>query len=177
MKEANGLKVSAEVKTITVTQANLARALGLTPTRVNQLIDLDIVVRDDLDKSGGVFLFESVKNYYSSKQSTRDDDGKSVNYWVEKAKHERIKRQQSELKLARDEGRLYEATVVERVMTEQLVGLRTNLMALGAKMAPRVEGRSRAEIAQLIDQEIEELLTNLSEYKPELFSIEEEDAQ
>ncbi len=153
-----------------MTQTALGRALNLSPARINQLIDLDVVIRDEKDTSGGVFLFDSVKNYFLSKKAAKED----ADLFKEKAIHERVKRQISELKLAREEGRLYEATTVEAVMIEQLVGLRTHLLSLGAKLGAQLEGKSRAEIASVIDREVEERLSELSEYKPELFMNEEQ---
>ena len=85
-----------------------------------------------------------------------------------------MKRQRAELKLAQEEGRLYDAGTVEAVMIEQLVGLRTHLLSLGMKMGAQLEGKSRAEISSLLDREIEERLKELSEYKPELFRNEDE---
>ena len=166
------MKVSGNIKEITVTQTALARALGLTPARVNQLIDMDVVIRDEKDTSGGVYLFESCKNYWLTKKAAKED----ADLFKEKALHERVKRQRAELKLAQEEGRLYEAAVVESVMIEQLVGLRTHLLSLGAKMATLLEGKSRAEIGSLIDREVEERLSELSEYKAELFRNEDEGA-
>ena len=164
------MKVSGNIKEITVTQTALARALGLTPARVNQLIDMDVVIRDEKDTSGGVYLFESCKNYWLSKKAAKED----ADLFKEKALHERVKRQISELKLAREEGRVYDATVVEAVMIEQLAGLRTHLLSLGTKMAALLEGKGKDEIAALIDVEVEERLKELSEYKAELFMNEEQ---
>lgn len=164
------MKLNGNIKEVTVTQTALSRALGLTPARINQLIDLDVVIRDEKDASGGVFLFESVKNYYLSKKAAKED----ADLFKEKALHERVKRQMTELKLAREEGRLYEATVVEAVMIEQLAGLRTHLLSLGSKLASQLEGKTREEIATVIDREMEDRLMELSEYKAELFSNEGE---
>ena len=164
------MKVTGNIKELTVTQTALGRALNLTPARINQLIDMEIVIRDEKDTSGGVFLFDSVKNYYLAKKAAKDD----ADFFKEKALHERVKRQIAELKLAREEGRLYEAATVEAVMTEQLVGLRTHLLSLGAKLAAQLEGKSRAEIGAMIDREVEERLKELSNYKPELFMNEDE---
>ena len=162
--------MTGNIKEITVTQTALGRALNLSPARVHQLIELEIVRRDEKDTSGGVFLFDSVVNYLQSKYSKSDE----ANYFLEKARHERVKRQRAELKLAQEEGQLYEATVVEAVMIEQLVGLRTHLLSLGAKLGAQLEGKTRAEIATMIDREVEDRLMELSEYKPELFMNEEQ---
>lgn len=48
------MKVTEDPRKITVSQVNLAKALGVTTVRVNQLIQEGIVIRDDEDKRGGV---------------------------------------------------------------------------------------------------------------------------
>ena len=151
-----------------MTQSALARALNLSPPRIHQLIEEEIVVRDEKDPSGGVYLYQSVVNYLQSKQSRSED----ANFFREKALHEKVKRQIAELKLEREQGRLYDASTVEAVMIEQLVGLRTHLLALGNKLSPMLEGKSKGEIADIINREIEDKLKELSSYKPELFADE-----
>lgn len=165
------MKVTSPIKDLTCTQTLLSRALGLSTARVNQLIDLGVVIRDEKDPSGGVMLFQSIKNYYQSKSAT--DDRNDADFWQEKGRHERAKRQLAELKLAKEEGRIYSASVVENVMIEQLAGLRTHLSGLGVKLAPLLVGKTTAEIASIIGSEVEERLEELSEYKPELFDENE----
>ena len=152
-----------------MTQVALARALGLTPARVNQLIQEEIVRRDEKDASGGVFLFQSVVNYLQSKQSKSDE----ANYFLEKARHEKVKRQIAELKLSKEEGRTYDAATVEAVMIEQLVGLRTHLLGMGMKLASQLVGKTAAEISDIINREVEDRLTELSNYNPEMFKSED----
>lgn len=136
----------------TVTQTALSRILGLTVGRINQLIDEEIVVRDASSKNGAVLLVESLKNYYLSKNSLTDDKGKSVNYWVEHGLHERAKRKMAELKLRERKGELYAAETVERVMIEQLTNFRNKLLGLPAKFAAQLEGKSRAEIENCLEE-------------------------
>ena len=154
-----------------MTQVALARALGLTPARVNQLIQEEIVRRDEKDASGGVFLFQSVVNYlqFQFKQSKSDE----TNYFLEKARHEKVKRQIAELKLSKEEGRTYDAATVEAVMIEQLVGLRTHLLGMGMKLAGQLVGKTAAEISDIINREVEDRLTELSNYNPEMFKSED----
>ena len=163
------MKVSGNIKEITVTQTALGRALNLTPARINQLIQEEIVRRDEKDSSGGVFLFQSVVNYLQSKQAKSDE----ANYFLEKARHEKVKRQIAELKLSKEEGKTYDAATVETVMIEQLVGLRTHLLGLGMKLAAQLVGKNAAEISEIINREIEERLSELSNYNPEMFKSED----
>ena len=165
------MKVTENLNTLTTTQSNLARCLGLSVPRVNQMIELGIVVRDESDPSGGVFVMRSAKNYWDAKRKT-SDDGNDADFWAEKARHEKAKRQLAEIKLAKEEARIYDAGVVEQVMIEQLIGLRTHLTSLGNKLAAQLAGKSAEEIAAAIDAEVEDRLKELSEYKPELFRAE-----
>lgn len=166
--KGTGMKYSGNIKELTVTQTALGRALGLTTARINQMIDLEIVVRDERDPNGGVYLFESLRNYYQSKKAKEED----ANLFKEKALHEKVKRQIAELKLAKEEGSVYEAGTVEAVMIEQLVALRTHLLSLGMKLAPQLEGKTPGEIADIINREVEDRLKELSSYKAELFKGE-----
>lgn len=161
------MKISKDIRQLTTTQANLAKAFGLTQPRISQLIDVGLVVRDETDPSGGVKIFESTKLYYSSKAAAADGDG-TLDLIAEKARHERVKREQSEIKLAQMKGELYEAETVETALVEILATLRTHLTALPAKFSVQLEGKSREEIYLILTREIEERLEELSQNFEEL---------
>lgn len=169
------VKIKENIQKLTTTQKNLSKALGLTPQRITQLIGEKIIIRDEEDTSGGVYIFESVKNYYSAKTS----DGGDLNYWDEKARHERIKRETSELKLAKLQHEMYDAKTVETVMLEQNITVRTKLLNVAGKLSGELENRPKEEIYKILTEEMEEILQELSEYKPELFEselLEDEDS-
>ena len=155
------LKISKDIRLLTTTQSNLARAFGLTQPRISQLIDVGLVVRDEKDPMGGVKIFESTKLYYGSKAAAEDGDG-TLDLIAEKARHEKVKREQSEIKLRQMKGELYEAETVERAIIEILATLRTHLTALPAKLATRLEGKSRDEIYAVLTNEIEDRLEEVS---------------
>ena len=58
------MKVKGDIKKITVTQRQIAAAIGITPARVNQLIKDDVIVRDEDNPGGAVLLYESVKRFW-----------------------------------------------------------------------------------------------------------------
>lgn len=155
------MKISKDIRQLTTTQANLAKAFGLTQPRISQLIDVGLVVRDETDPSGGVKIFESTKLYYSSKQAAADGDN-TLDLIAEKARHEKVKREQSEIKLAQMKGELYEAEAVEQSIIEILSTLRTRLTALPAKFSVQLEEKKREEISRILTQEVEDLLDELS---------------
>ena len=168
------MKVTEDARKITVSQSNLARAIGITHGRVSQLIQEGVVLRDDKDMRGGVYLVQSVRNYGAMKGGGGADD--ELDYLSEKAKHEKVKREIAELRLAKMENRAYSARTVELVLTEMLSNLRTQLLGMPSKLAPQLEGKPRGQIYELMTRELEERLSELSEYTPELFTEEEIEA-
>lgn len=163
------MTIQGEVKEATVTQSKLARALGISKQRVGQLIDEGIVVRDEFSSNGQVMLFESLQNFFLSKNANLGDGENSVNFWRERGLHEKAKRELAEVKLAKTRGELYEATVVENAFIEMLSILRTHLLGLPAKMAPQLEGENRATIHDVLAAEIEEKLREMSVYNPDAY--------
>lgn len=170
------MKVSGPIRSITVTQRQLAEALGLTPARIYQLIQDDIVVKDNKNAGGAVYLYESIKRYWSGKKEQDTDIAAELNLTLEKARHEKTKREMAELRLAKMEKQVYDAKTVELVVTEMLSNLRTQLLGLPSKLAPQLDGMSKEEIYDTMTREIEEKLAELSEYNPELFTTEEIEA-
>lgn len=170
------MKLNGNYKEWAVSQTMLGKILGVSQQRVNQLIDEDVALRDESSKSGAVLLIDSLRNYYLSKRLTADEGGGEVNFWKEKSLHERAKRELTELKVRERKGELYEAEIVEQVMLEQLTNFRTKLLGLPAKFAAQLEGKSRAEIYDSLNAEIENCLEELSQnYKSAKFDSGEEE--
>lgn len=171
------MKLVGNIKEITCSQTQLGRALGLSTPRVNQLIEEGVVIRDEESKSGQVMMFDSLQNYFLSKNATGD----GVNFWKEKGLHEKAKRELAEIKVQITRGELYEAATVENVMIEQLANFRTKLLGLPSKFAPQFEGKPRGEIFDTLTAAIEECLTELAEnynsadFAPENLPLDEEE--
>ena len=171
------MKLQGNSEEWSVSQSQLGRILGVSHQRVNQLIEEEVVLRDESSKTGAVLLIDSLRNYYRSKQSLEDGAGK-VDFWKERGLHERAKRELAELKLKQRRGELYEAETVERVMIEHLTNFRNKLLGLPAKMAAVLEGKPRGDIYELINLEIEAALEELSNnYKGADFNEDETDAE
>ena len=168
------MKISHDFKSVTITQVELARTLGVTQPYISKLVKNGVLVRDDNDKNGGVMVFASLKNYFTrSLPASANGEEDDVDINLERAKREAAERKIAELKLAKMENRVYDARVVELVQTEMLSNLRTQLLGLPAKLAPIIEGKSRAEVYEILTKEIEEKLGELSEYTPEQYTREE----
>jgi len=153
------VKVNGVIREMTCTQTQLAKAIGVSQARVNQLIDEGVVIRDEFATNGQVMLYESLQNYFLSKNVSGD----SVNFWKEKGLHERAKRELAELKVDKAKGEVYDAATVESVLTELLTNFRSKLLGLPAKYSTQIEGKTRAEIYDMLTAAIEEELTELSE--------------
>lgn len=167
--------IGRDIDKLICTQKALAEALNLSTVRIYQLIKEGIVVRDPNDKKGGVFLVESCRNYWRMKnrKNAITDDGVLIDIEKERALHEAADRKLAELKLAKLEGRVFDATTVELKQVEVLSNLRTRLLGLPAKLAPEIEMLDEAGIEKLLTREIEEALDELPEYSPELYLDEE----
>lgn len=112
MKLYSGIRI----KSLTVTQRQLANALGISPARINQLVKDKIVIRDNENSGGAVFLYESIKRYRV--QNAKGDENAELDLTKERAEHERTKRKIAELRLAKMERNVYSAKIVELVMTD-----------------------------------------------------------
>ncbi len=166
-RKASGQKITQGVNAVTITQTEMGRAIGVTRQRVGQLIQ-DGTFKTDAN--GGLLLVENLRRFY---QETAEDEEADFN--KEKALHEKAKREIAELQLAKMKKNAYSARVVEYVMTEMLSNLRTQLLGLPSKLAPMLEGKGKEEIYTTMTTEIEEKLSELSEYSPDLFNEEIED--
>lgn len=170
-------RTQMNLKTLTCSQTNMAKALGITQQRVSQLAKQGVIC---VDGTNGVLVLESIKNYYKLKNSGgagTDECGDVVDYDIEKAKSERAKRKIAEIKLAKLERNVYTAKTVELVLTEMLANLRTQLLGIPNKLSPILEGLSKDEIYNRLTGEIEEKLKELSEYNPDLFVDEVDDEE
>lgn len=152
-------KVAGEVALMTVSQRQMASAIGLSTTRINELINEGILIRDPSTEQGRLMLLESLTNYLQSRKTTSE----GVNFWQERAAHEKAKRELAELKVAERRGELYEASTVEGVLLELLTDFKTKLLGIGHKLATRLEGMTAAQITDIIDAEINNCLEELSE--------------
>lgn len=168
--------IGRDIDKLTCTQKALAEALNLSTVRIYQLIKEGIVIRDPNDKKGGVFLIESCRNYWRMKnrKNAIDESGVLIDIEKERALHEAADRKIAELKLAKLEGRVFDATTVELKQVEVLSNLRTRLLGIPAKITPELMvAATQEEREKIIRREIEEALDELPEYSPELYLDEE----
>ena len=137
----------------------LAKMIGLSERQIQRLV------------KEGVILVGSVQGYlnYVEDKSNTDVDLKE-----EKIKQEikRLKKdtELKDLKIKETKNQLHLASIVEKVMTDMLMNIKGKLLSISSKVAPAVIAADNlGEIQDVIQDEIFEVLEELSEYDPEMF--------
>ena len=171
-KATSKTKISKSINAVTTTQTQMARALKISQQRVSQMVQQGVIPVDD---NGDILLVEGIKAYCRMKKQAAEDE--EVDFDKERAKHEKAKREIAELKLDEMKKNAYSAKVVEYVMTEMASNLRTQLLGLPSKLAPVLEGKTKEEIYTTTTREIEEKLSELASYTPDLFDEEIEEGE
>lgn len=163
------VKNAEEFEQITVPSKTLEALFGVKDRTIRDLADKGIVARD----SHGKYLFwNSARGYITAlkianagKASQKSVDGEEILDWEEeKAQHEKIKRQITEIKLQLIKGQVHKAEDVEAVMTDMFTKFRSKMTALPSKLAKKLEGKQRAEIQRILKEEIDNALVELSNY-------------
>lgn len=170
------MAVKQDVSGIVVNTDVLAKLFGVTRRYVNQLATEGVLEK----RAPGRWPLEQNVNRYieflrSGKKDPEEQESKSI-YWEEKAKHEAAKREMAELQLAKLKNQMHDAATVELVMTDMLTTFKNRLLALPQKISPKIIGlKSIAEVNDVLASEINEALTELSDYSPCLFAEGGED--
>lgn len=147
------------------TGADLARLLCITDRRVRQLVTDGIITKQP---EGDYLLPEAIAEYYAFKYKPDE----AVDYMEEKALHEKAKRALAELELAKRRNEVHDAEDVQIVMVDMLTNLRSQLLGLPTKMAQQLAERDAGYIDKALTKEIEERLSELSDYSPTMFDME-----
>lgn len=163
---------------ILVNSKTLESLFGLKDRSIRGLADKGIVRRDS---HGKYLLWESAKSYITFLKVTnaskdRDFNGEyeeQIDWEEEKAQHERLKRQITEIKLQLIKGQVHKSEDVERVMTDMFAKFKSKIVALPAKLARRLEGKKRNEIQEILRKEIDNVLIELAAYSPADFYSDE----
>lgn len=163
-----------DLMNVTVNAAVLEDVFGVSDRMIRYLTEQGVIEKTSRGKYP---LLKNVKNYIltlklanQGKISTEDD-----NYSLEeeKAKHEHVKRQVSELKLQLMRGQVHKAEDVEAVMTDMLEKFKAKVTVLPSKLAKGLEGESRINIQKILKEELDDALNELSKYNPQDFYSDE----
>ncbi len=173
------IKNETEFNEILVSSKVLEALFGLKDRSIRDLADKGIIKRDS---HGKYLLWESAKSYITflkvmntgkGNRTEAIQDNEQLNLDEERAQHERLKRQITEIKLQLIRGQVHKSEDVERVMTDMFAKFKSKLTALPAKMARKLEGKKRIDIQAILKKEIENALRELADYKPSDFYSDE----
>lgn len=173
------MKKEQEFNEILVSSKVLESLFSLKDRSIRDLADKGIVKRDS---HGKYLLWESAKSYITflkvinvgkNNRSSVTEDGESIDLEEEKAQHERLKRQITEIKLQLIRGQTHKSEDVERVMTDMFARFKSKMAALPAKLARRLENKKRSDIQAILRKEIDSALIELAAYSPADFYSDE----
>ena len=150
-----------------VTGKELSAVLGISERRIRQLVNENVFERDTRNKR--FFLPACVQKYieYKVKVTTGDND---IDISFERAKLARARRVTAEVELTHKLGRMHNADDVEQIMTDMVVKAKTKLRGIPAKIAASIHAQTEVSaIEGIMASEIDECLSELAYYSPELF--------
>ena len=155
-----------DISSVTVSAKVLSRILGVCDRRIRMLAQEGILVKAS---QGRYKLEESLHNYILNLRVANDanknlDLEDELNLDVERAKHERVKRHMSELKYALMKGDVHKSEDVKVVMTNMLTNFKSKILGLPSKLTPQLIQRDKAYVEEILTNEMNEALIELSEY-------------
>ena len=141
----------------------VARFLDVTERRVRQLRDEKVIS----EAAPGLYnLQETNRKYINYLRKRNPESDENIDYNTERAKLMRAKRQNEEFDLHLKEGRLHEAVEIETVMKDMLVNFKSRMMSIPSKLSPILAKKTdRAEIFKIIKAQVDEALSELSDYE------------
>ena len=154
-----------------VTSKRLATLFGLTQRRIQQLTTENILTKDPSGKYNLPAAIQSYIDFIKMGDVVKPEQ--QADYWEERTAHEAAKRKLTEIKLAKLEQRMHDASDVEMVMVDMLTNLRTQLMGMPTILSSQLAGQTQERIYELLNKSIENKLLELSNYTPDLFHSEE----
>lgn len=153
----------------------VAKVLGISARRVQQLTEDGVLTKEE---RGQYDIAKTVQAFISYKtgESKIEKQNKVSGYDVERTLLTRTKRLIEENKLKIMEGELHRSITVMAIMNRMLNNFKSKLLALPLKAAPKVMGETNLPVIQdILQNEINECLTELSEYDPAMFHDESDD--
>jgi phage terminase Nu1 subunit (DNA packaging protein) len=157
--------------------SELAGIFGKTPRWVNQQTNEGVLQQHE---RGKYELAKNVQLYIAhiqdrAEKAVQGGDG-SVDYFTERAHHEKAKREKAEMELAVMRGDLHRSENVRAVMNDMLAAFRARTLGLPSKVAPQLVGATELPVIQeVLSREVHAVLTELSEYDPAEFQRNNEE--
>ncbi|MDL2280336.1 hypothetical protein LJC10_00585 [Selenomonadales bacterium OttesenSCG-928-I06] len=169
------LQCIKDLSTILTTSDGLAACFNLTRTRIIGLAKEGVLKKDKDAKYNVQENFLAYVNYLKPGDKDKINTAESqAAYWEEKAKHEKSKRELADIEVKKAKNEVHTAKDVEKVMAHMLSTIRTKLLGLSSTLTPVLVNRSKEEINNIIATTIEDILSELKDYKPGMFTDEKD---
>lgn len=158
-----------DISDLTVSAKVMGECLSVGDRMVRHLADEGLLKRDS---HGKYLLLHSVKNYILALKASKAGEhvdvgpGNVLDLNQEKASNEHWKALINEIKLQLIQGKVHKSEDVGRVLTNMLLQFKNKIIAIPAKMAVKLEGKSKQEIQEIVTEELSAALDELSEYSP-----------
>lgn len=139
-----------------VNSQSLGKILGISPQRVRQLVADGVIKREENRKYR---LIDNVQAYYNYKTKDTTADFDKEHTLLEKAK-----RQMAELALAEKKKDLHRTSDIEIMVGGMITVFKRNMLSIPNKTAKACEGKSTAQISEILTKEINNALIELSKF-------------
>ncbi len=169
---SNENKKIDSVENVTVSSTVLAKLFGLTTRRIRQLESEGIIKKI---ARGKYSLQENIKNYIIYIKTTVDlkenkKEENKVDFELEHALLEKIKREKAELELAAMKGEMHFGKDVERVMNDTLSNIKAKMQTIPSRLAPELIAIDNiGSIEGILEEGVADALREASEYNPKDF--------
>lgn len=137
-----------------LTQAEASRRAGCARSLLTRWVK-----QGRLKKHDGKVDLEEVEKLLN-REKTGDETG--LNLFEEQARHQRVQRELKELELKKRQGELVEIAEVGKELEKLGMAQRQKFLGMGTKLAPRLKGKTAAQAKKIIDDEIEEILSEFA---------------
>ncbi len=143
---------------VTAGASELADVLGLTPRRLQQLVDEDVAVR----KGRGTYaVAETVRRYVKSLRAEVEEKKQVGPLDAARIEKLAVDRARAEVALARERGEVVPIEWAVAEFERQTRPIRAGLQTLPSNLTQRVVGRDPGEVRDVIQQVVEDLIANL----------------
>lgn len=145
--------------------SEFAKLVGKTPQWIRQLTRDGVLTQCGRGKYN---MAENILAYIEHVSGGKEEIGKP-RYVDAKTEHEILKKEKTELQLQQLRGQLHSTEDVRLVMGDMILSAKSKLLTLPARIAGNLEGESTKTIEQTLRAEIEDALTVLVDYSPQMF--------
>ena len=141
-----------------ISQSQAARGIGCSQQYISLLIKQGL----PSNSKKQVHKKDVVARLWEGKKKNN-----GVDYWHEKARHEKIKADLAELELAEKNGELISLNLIEEYLTKMFATIRQKFLSLPTKTAPMLHAKKTVHrVQKYLEKEIHQILNELTNYEP-----------